>query len=222
MARSWPARTDEEIRAACEATIADYAAVATGYAEGNLNHDVSQNIEACLRGSPPPLDILDLGCAGGRDLATFLKLGHCPTGVAGSEAFACIARKTAPGVPVQVQNIYDLDVPECSFDRVFANAVLFHLPSAGMPRVLSRIYETLRPGGVFFASNAHGFGEDREGWTDGRTPSTVSYVSWLSEDTWCGLCREAGFELLELYYRPPNKPRNQQPFLGTAWLKRAP
>lgn len=216
-----PARTEEQIRAACEATIGDYAAVVEGYAEGNLQHDVSQNVEACLRGRAAPLDVLDLGCAGGRDLATFLRLGHCPTGIAGCEGFMRIARRTAPGATVLVQNLLDLDVPSASFDAVFANAVLFHLPSAALPRVLARIQVALRPGGIFFASNAHGFGEDKEGWTSGRTPSTRSYVAWLSEKTWCRLCRDAGFELVELFYRPPGRPREQQPFLGTAWRKSA-
>ena len=55
-----------DLRAASEATIADYAAVADAYAQGNLDHDVSQNIEALLKplkGRPEPLDILDVCCA---------------------------------------------------------------------------------------------------------------------------------------------------------------
>ena len=65
------AKTPEEIRVACTATIADYAAVAEGYAAGNLDHDISQNRKAVLRGRPGPLDVLDLGCAGGRDVVAF-------------------------------------------------------------------------------------------------------------------------------------------------------
>ena len=42
------ARTDAEVAEAAAATIADYAAVADGYAAGNMNHDVSQNINAML------------------------------------------------------------------------------------------------------------------------------------------------------------------------------
>ena len=37
------------LRAASEATIADYAARAGAYAQGSLDHDVSQNIDALLR-----------------------------------------------------------------------------------------------------------------------------------------------------------------------------
>ena len=211
------AQTTEAVRSACEATVQDYAAVAAGYAAGNLQHDVSQNIEAALRGRAPPLAVLDLGCAGGRDLVTFTRLGHRATGVAGSDAFAAIARQTAPEATVLASNLLDLDLGGERFDAIYANAVLFHLPSAALPALLSKVAAALRTDGVFFASNAHGFGEDKEGWTAGRTPATKSYVSWLSEETWCSLCRAAGLELLELYYRPPGLPRERQPFLCTAW-----
>ena len=213
------AATPAEVRAACEATVADYAQVATGYAQGNMDHDVSQNISAFLRDRPAPLDILELGCAGGRDLATFSRLGHRATGVAGSEAFAAIARATAPAAVVVVQNLLDLEAARGAYDGVYANAVLFHLPRAALPALLRKVFAALRPGGVFFASNAHGFGEDKEGWTRGRTAATRSYVCWLSERSWCDLCEAAGFECLELYYRPPDRPRPQQPFLATAWRR---
>ena len=57
----------EEMRG--KSTIADYDAVADAYAEGNMSHDVSQNLNALLEqlsDRPTPLDVLDLGCAGGR------------------------------------------------------------------------------------------------------------------------------------------------------------
>ena len=50
-------------REAAAATIKDYASVAAGYAAGNINHDVSQNIEALLTPlatRAKPLDILDV------------------------------------------------------------------------------------------------------------------------------------------------------------------
>ena len=40
MAELAAAQTPEEVRKACEATVRDYAAVAEGYAAGNLAHDV--------------------------------------------------------------------------------------------------------------------------------------------------------------------------------------
>ena len=58
-------------------------------------------------------------------------------------------------------------------------------------------------------------------YAQGRTAGTRSYVCWLSEGSWVRHCEEAGLELLDLYYRPPGKPREQQPFLATVWRRPA-
>lgn len=215
------AKTNEEVRSAAAATIADYGAVAEGYAAGNMNHDVSQNIEAMLaplKGSPP-FDILDVCCASGRDLLALKKLGHRPIGIDGVEQFCEMSRELS-GCEVWQQSLTALELPEERFDAIFCNACLFHVPSVALPDTLRALAAALRPGGVLFCSNAHGFGEDREGWTQGRTPGTRSYVCWLSETTWVETCKAASnLNLLQSYYRPPGKPRSQQPFLATVWQK---
>ena len=210
----------EEDVAKGAATIADYEAIADGFHQGNLNHDVSQNLEALLQalGGRPGLDILDLGCAGGRDLVALTKRGHRAVGLEGGSRFCQLARATS-GCEVLQQNLCELQLPAEAYDGIFANAVLFHVPSTALPMVLEGLHRALRPGGVLFSSNAHGFGEDREGWTDGRTPGNSSWVCWMSEASWTSTMQDAGFELLDLYYRPPGKPREQQPFLATVWRK---
>ena len=210
------------------ATIADYDAVAAAFDAGNKDHDVSQNIDALLgsiaagragdalggaAGTERPI-IVDLGCAGGRDLVALTARGCEAWGVEGSPAFCELARRAAPGCTVLEQDFVDMDLPAETFDGAFANASLFHVPSESLPDVLGRIYESLKPGGVFFASNAHGFGEDKEGWTDGRTPATRSWVCWLSEATWRRYCEAAGFTFLHSYYRGSSKA-----FLATVWRK---
>ena len=149
------------------ATIADYDAVAAAFDAGNRDHDVSQNIDALLgaiaagragdalgsvavdRGADRPV-IVDLGCAGGRDLVALTARGCEAWGVEGSPAFCELARRAAPGCTVLAQDFVALDLPAESFDGAFANASLFHVPSESLPDVLRRIYESLKPGGVYF------------------------------------------------------------------------
>mmetsp|Transcript_54724 Transcript_54724/g.169465 ORF Transcript_54724/g.169465 Transcript_54724/m.169465 type:complete len:226 (-) Transcript_54724:73-750(-) len=166
------------------------------------------------------LDVLDLGCAGGRDLVELTRRGHRAVGLEGAPAFVELARAKAPGCEVWQQDLVHLELPAERFDGVFSNAVLFHVPSEALDGVLDQIWATLRPNGVFFASNAHGFGRDSEGWTSGRTAGTRSWVCWLSEESWVARCERAGFELLDKFYRPPGRPREQQPFLATVWRRR--
>ena len=210
------------VAAAAQATIADYASVASEYAAGNLNHDVSQNIAAMLGPLPKdePLDILDVCCASGRDLVTFTNMGHRAVGLDGVKAFVEMSKERSQ-CEVWHQDLTELELPPERFDGIFCNACLFHVPSAALPGTLAALAASLKPGGVLFSSNAHGFGSDREGYTRGRTAGTQSYVCWLSEETWVSYCEAAGLTLLDSFYRPPGKPREQQPFLATVWRKPA-
>jgi hypothetical protein len=94
---------------------------------------------------------------------------------------------------------------------VFANASLFHVPRAELPRVLAELRATLKPRGVLFASNPRG--EDDEGWLRGR------YGAWHSLEGWRGFLTAAGFVELEHYYRPAGLPREQQPWLASVWRR---
>lgn len=194
-------------------TIDHYDARADAFWEGTRDHDVSQNREALLRHveGAPPLRILDLGCGPGRDLAAFAALGHAPVGLDGSARFCAMARAHA-GCEVLQQDMLALDLPASSFHGVFANASLFHVPTQELPRVLRELWVALRPRGVLFCSNPRGDG--REGWNGER------YGAWHDLEGWRALVVPCGFEELEHYYRPPDKPRSQQPWLATVFRRR--
>ena len=194
-------------------TLAHYETRAESFREGTRDHDVSQNISALLAAirTEPPFDILDFGCGPGRDLQTFTALGHRPVGLDGTPSFATMARE-ASGCEVWLQDFLALDLPAARFDGIFANASLFHVPRADLPRVLAALHATLRPGGVLFASNPRG--EDQEGWSGGR------YGVWHRWESWRDFVSAAGFEEVEHYYRPTGLPRDQQPWLASVWRKR--
>jgi SAM-dependent methyltransferase len=149
------------------ATLEHYSRRAVAFEEGTRDHDVSQNIAALLRAieGDPPFTILDFGCGPGRDLQAFAALGHAPVGLDGAEPFVAMAR--SQGQEVWHQDFLALDLPAERFDGVFANAALFHVPSAALPRVLLALRATLKPRGVLFSSNPRG--NDEEGWNRGAT-----------------------------------------------------
>lgn len=197
-----------------QTTLGNYNQTAESFREGTRDHDVSQNIDALLRHLqvPAPAQILDFGCGPGRDLRTFTRLGHIATGLDGSERFAEMARADS-GCEVWQQNFLELDLPAERFDGVFANAVLFHIPSQELPRVLSQLHATLKPGGVLFSSNPRG--NNQEGWKGPR------YGAYHDLENWQRVLAEAGFVELEHYYRPTGLPREQQPWLASVWRKDA-
>jgi len=200
----------EDLKRIAEVTLEHYEKRAEDFWRGTREHDVSQNIAALLRPieGKPPFTILDLGCGPGRDLKTFSKLGHMATGLDGSPSFAAMAREHS-GCEVWQQDLLQMRLPGARFDGVFANAVLFHVPSQALPRVLGELRATLKPRGVLFSSNPHGHNE--EGWNRGR------YGAYHDYETWRDYLAQAGFTELEHYYRPAGVPREQQPWLASVW-----
>jgi SAM-dependent methyltransferase len=204
----------EALRRISIGTITHYRGFADAYRDGTWHHDVSQNITSLLEAieGTPPLRILDLGCGPGRDLVAFRGLGHAPVGLDACPEFVDMARRLAIG-EVWLQDMLALDLPAGQFDGIFANAVLFHVPSLALPRVLGDLRAALKPGGVLFSSNPRGNNE--EGFADAR------YACFWDLPTWQRLVEDAGFSLLRYYYRPLGKPRRQQPWLATVWRKPA-
>ena len=202
----------EELARISALTLAHYQDCAEDFRQGTRDHDVSQNIAALLRHiqAAPPLRILDFGCGPGRDLRTFRALGHEPVGLDGCANFVDMARADS-GCEVWLQDFLALDLPPADFDGIFANAVLFHIPSQALPRVLGQLHAALKPGGVLFSSNPRG--DNQEGWNGDR------YGAYYDLANWRALLTGAGFIELEHYYRPAGLPREQQPWLASVWRK---
>ncbi|MDP3814486.1 bifunctional 2-polyprenyl-6-hydroxyphenol methylase/3-demethylubiquinol 3-O-methyltransferase UbiG [Pseudomonas sp.] len=193
-------------------TLGHYQDCAEDFRQGTREHDVSQNIAALLTHiqAQAPYQILDFGCGPGRDLRTFSALGHVAVGLDGCLRFIEMARADS-GCEAWLQDFLALDLPDQRFDGIFANAVLFHIPSQELPRVLRQLHAALKPGGVLFSSNPRG--DNQEGWQGERYGAYYDWANWRT------LLAAAGFSELEHYYRPAGLPREQQPWLASVWRR---
>ena len=212
MSEPTPVQNAVQAQKVAAITIAEYDRMAAAYRRGTADHDVSQNIAALLEaieGAAPHI-ILDLGCGPGRDLRRFTALGHEAVGLDGSAELAAMARAKTD-CELLHQDFLALDLPSARFDGIFANASLFHVPSSQLARVLGDLAVTLKPSGVLFCSNPRG--DNEEGWAGGR------YGCFHDLETWRAYVTGAGFLELHHYYRPPGRPRAQQPWLATVWRK---
>ena len=199
-----------------ERTLAHYERNAQSFWEGTSDHDVSQNRDALIAAlAPAPgtrLRLLDFGCGPGRDLAAFRALGHEAVGLDGCARFCAMARDHS-GCEVWQQDFLALDLPSGHFDGVFANASLFHVPGEALDVVLRALHDTLRPGGVLLASNPRG--DNQEGFSGQR------WGAFWNFETWCQRVEATGLVPLDHYYRPPGRPRAEQPWLVTLWQRPA-
>ncbi|HWW21231.1 MAG TPA: class I SAM-dependent methyltransferase [Steroidobacteraceae bacterium] len=192
-------------------TLQYYRERAQEFWAGTRDHDVGQNIDALLRSieCAAPFSILDFGCGPGRDLRAFAALGHTVIGLEGADEFVAMARES--GCEVWQQDFLQLQLPPTHFDGVFANASLFHVPSAQLPRVLRELHASLKARGVLFSSNPRG--QNEEGWTGER------YGVYHDLAAWRGFLNSAGFTEVDHYYRPPGVPFERQRWLASVWRK---
>jgi SAM-dependent methyltransferase len=202
----------DDIDSITRRTLLHYEHNAEQFFHGTIDHDVSQNIGALLDAiqTPAPHTILDLGCGPGRDLKTFADLGHRAIGIDGCANFVRMAQDYS-GCEVWQQDFVHLALPPAHFDGIFANAALFHVPSAALPKVLAALHAVLKPGGVLFSSNPRGHNE--EGWNGAR------YGSYHDLESWQKFMTDANFSHVKHYYRPAGLPREQQPWLASVWRK---
>jgi SAM-dependent methyltransferase len=186
--------------------IAHYEENAESFRIGTQDHDVSQNIAALLDALPKEktLDILDFGCGPGRDMRIFKALGHLPVGLDGCKEFCKMAREQS-GCPTLNQQFLKLELEGNSYDGIFANASLFCIPSQELPRVLKELHSALKNDGILFSSNPRG---NAEGWQGQR------YGHYMEFETSQLFLQQAGFKIIEHYYRPAGKPREEQPWLA--------
>lgn len=198
--------TDKKMAEITSITISHYDDNAWSFWEGTKDHDVSQNYDHFLAQLPvtQKLDILDFGCGPGRDLAYFKGLGHRAVGLDGSFAFCAMAQENT-GCRVLHQSFLNLELQEETFDGIFANASLFHIPKQEFPRILLQLRRTLRPGGILFSSNPRGSSEEFSGERYGHFMELEASRAYLEV---------AGFRVIEHYYRPAGLPHTAQPWLA--------
>lgn len=197
-----------------QVTIAQYQAEADGFKKGTWDHDVSQNRDALVAAMPKnPGKILDLGCGPGRDLVAFKAQGHTVIGLDATPAFVEMAQ--ASGCEVWQQSFFSLNLPPETFDGIFANASLLHVPRGEIVGILKDLWHSLVTNGALVISMGRG---DWEGYT-ARDTGYRYVVAWQYE-TLAPCVEQAGFEIIDHYYRPPGLPLQQQSWIVIVARKR--
>ena len=108
----------------------------------------------------PELRLLDLGCAGGGLVRSFIEDGHFAVGVEGSDASRRLRSGEWDNVPYHLFTA-DISEPFCvldsrgeplAFDIITAWDVLEHIPEEKLSGLIENIRRHLAPGGMFVSS----------------------------------------------------------------------
>lgn len=138
-------------------TASFYARKAATYAADTGAYPPPLPLQQFAARLPAGACVLELGCGSGRDSGWLLSQGfdvHPTDGIAEMATEA----STRLGVHVAVLP-FDKIEAVASYDGVWANACLLHVPRTDLPGILQRIRRALKPGGLFYASYKAGKGE---------------------------------------------------------------
>ncbi len=137
-------------------TIAYYNTNAKSFYDRTIGTDMPPMYVKFLNLLPNKAHILDAGCGVGRDSKFFLKLGHDITAFDASIEMVKFSTKELGKQTLQLR-FQDLNFKEM-FDGVWANASLLHVPYQETKDIYTRIYNALKPGGIFYGSYKYGEG----------------------------------------------------------------
>lgn len=143
---------------------------------------------------PSEGNILDVGCAGGRDSKIFVDHGFHVTGIDLCEPFLEEAKKRVPSGLFLKKDILELDFEEAYFDGIWACAVLLHLEKKDLPKVLNDFYRILKTSGLMFIGVKQGEGEQSV--IDSLSDGNSRFFSFYQKDEIEALVRAAGFDVI--------------------------
>ena len=141
---------------------------------------------------PAGARVLDLGCGAGVPSTRQLAERFDVVGVDLSAEQVRLARAAVPPATFVQRDFMELDVPPASLDAVTAFYSFMHVPRDEHPPLLARIYEWLKPGGLFLAPLSTLGGPDRvENWL-----GVDMFFSGWDAETNSRIVRDAGFDVL--------------------------
>jgi len=101
---------------------------------------------------PKGASILDVGCAGGYKVKYMTDKGFNVEGIDFSENMIKEAKERFLEFSFKVFDIYDLDKYSKTFDAIFSQAVLLHIPKKRILEVLEKIKSRINKGGLLHIS----------------------------------------------------------------------
>ena len=119
-----------------------------------------QRLDTFLAMLPIGATILELGCGAGQASEFMIARGFTVRPTDGTAEIARAAERRL-GIPVATLLFDDLDERE-TYDGVWAQACLLHVPRKQLAGILKRIHTALKAGGSFYASFKAGEAEGRD------------------------------------------------------------
>lgn len=169
-----------------------------------------EGTDALIALLPAGADVLDVGCGGGTKTKYLMEKGLRVTGIDFSEKMIEISRREVPTATFHVHDIRQSEPIPGTYDAIFAQAVLLHIPKAEMSQVLTRLADATKSGGYLYVAvkGKRPNGPDEE--TVEENDYGYSYqrfFSFFTQEEVESLLRNAGYEIIKSGQYPPDSPK---------------
>lgn len=168
--------------------------------------------------------VLDVGCGGGTKSKYLASKGLKVLGIDFSENMINIASREVPDAKFLVKDINDIDSLDESFDGIFMQAILLHIPKKDVGEVLHKAVTKLNPGGYLYIAVK----EKMEGGVDEEVKQEDDYgyayerfFSYFSIDELRQHLQNVGLEVVHEDVKPPSRTQRKSNWLQIIGKKKA-
>lgn len=168
--------------------------------------------------------VLDVGCGGGTKSNYFVIKGLSVMGIDFSEKMIDISSREVPQARFQVLDVNDIDKLDESFDGIFMQAVLLHIPKKKVDKVLSKAVKKLNPGGYLYIAVK----EKAEGEIDQEVKKEYDYgyeyerfFSYFSANELRQHLKNVGLEVVYQDVKPPSRTARKSNWLQIIGKKKS-
>lgn len=122
--------------------------------------------------------IVDLGSGPGNHAEYFKKKGFNVLCIDISEAMIKLCKRK--GLKAEIMDIEDLQLPEKSYDGIWANSSLHHIPKEKIPKILNQIIKILKSNGFLYLAVKEGKGQGFE--INEKYPGTRRWFTYFMDE----------------------------------------
>ena len=161
----------------------------------------SDHIDSFIELLPKGAKVLDVGCGNGMDAFYLEEKGFAVKAFDLSEEMLEYAKARESKVDFEKADLKDFEYGTEEYDGIIASYSLIHLFKEDVPRVLSKIYEGLKPGGSFFVGVQSG--KPAELYVDEPMAAhTRFFLNVFGKEELEKNLEDAGFEFIKSFERP--------------------
>jgi len=177
-------------------TIAVYDKLGAKYAD-QIAHVRLPQLQEFIGMLPDKAQVLDVGCAAGRDSAILQDARSKVISIDLSASFLNLAKKRVSGVEFQCMDARKLNFEDNTFDGIWAHAVLLNLDRSEIAKVLQRFWKTMKPRGICLIGVKEGEGEKFIG--EALVDNMKRRETYFEKSEMENLVKNAKFEIKKSY-----------------------